>query len=158
MAVVAAMFCMPAQAAIDVYDFEDPTQQERFKTLSNELRCLVCQNQPIADSNAELAQDLRRELYEMIRKGDSDETIVEFMVQRYGDFVLYRPPVNSATAFLWIGPFVMGFLALTVLAWFIRQRTKQKVEGDGTLSADERSRLDGLVQTAQATNDEPDSK
>ena len=112
----------PAHAAIDVYVFDDPVKDERFKALSEELRCLVCQNQNIADSNAELAQDLKREIYEMITTGLTDKEIVDFMVKRYGDFVLYRPPVKSTTAFLWAGPFIIGLLGLAFLIYFIRAR------------------------------------
>jgi cytochrome c-type biogenesis protein CcmH len=88
----------------------------------DELRCLVCQNQNLADSNAELAQDLRQEVYDMIQQGASDQEIIDFMVARYGDFVLYRPPLKSTTLILWIGPFVILGIGVLVLLFHIRKR------------------------------------
>ena len=96
---------LPAQAAIESYNFDTAEQEEAYNKLIFELRCLVCQNQNLADSNAELAQDLRREVYKMISSGQSENEVVDFMVARYGDFVLYRPPMNTSTALLWVGPF-----------------------------------------------------
>ena len=93
---------MPAFAAVEVHEFDDPVQEARYKKLIAELRCLVCQNQNLADSNAELAQDLRNKTYEMVRAGQSDEDIIGYMVQRYGDFVLYRPPLKATTVLLWL--------------------------------------------------------
>lgn len=95
-------------------------EQDRLKKLSEELRCLVCQNQTLADSNAELAVDLRRQVESMINAGRSDREIRDYMVQRYGDFVLYRPPVQSNTLALWLGPFAM--LAGGALIWWLVQR------------------------------------
>lgn len=94
--------------------------QDRLKKLSEELRCLVCQNQTLADSNAELAVDLRRQVESMIATGRSDREIRDYMVQRYGDFVLYRPPVQGNTLALWLGPFAM--LAGGALIWWLVQR------------------------------------
>jgi cytochrome c-type biogenesis protein CcmH len=94
---------------------DDPVVEARLKHLAVELRCLVCQNQTLADSNAPLAEDLRREVREMIAKNMSDKEIIEFLVSRYGDFVLYRPPLKATTTLLWVGPFVLlagGAIAL----------------------------------------------
>ncbi|MEN8174203.1 MAG: cytochrome c-type biogenesis protein [Pseudomonadota bacterium] len=110
------------QAGIETYQFDTPEQEASYKRLIAELRCLVCQNQNIADSNAELAQDLRRKTYEMVRQGKSEKEIVAFMVQRYGDFVLYRPPVNQQTLLLWIGPFIIFGVGIAVLFVFVRRR------------------------------------
>ncbi len=134
-------------AAIDPYVFDNPEQEARFKALSAELRCLVCQNQSIGDSNAELAQDLRREIYGMIKTGLSDKEIVDFMVDRYGDFVLYRPPVKSSTMLLWLGPFVMVVVGLIALVVYIRRRTQEPKTQEAELSAEERARFEALVQT-----------
>ncbi len=105
-----------AHALNEVYEFDSPAQEQRYKRLTKELRCTVCQNQNIADSNAELAGDLRRKTYELISAGKSDEEIMDFMVERYGNFVLYRPPLTAGTLLLWIGPFLVaafgGFLLL----------------------------------------------
>ena len=100
----------------------DPVAEKRLQHLSEELRCLVCQNQTIADSNAELAQDLRREIRGMIRDGKSDREIIDFMVVRYGDFVLYRPPVQGNTLLLWGGPLALMLLGLAVLLRYLRRR------------------------------------
>jgi cytochrome c-type biogenesis protein CcmH len=100
----------------------DPGTAQRAVQLANELRCLVCQNQTIAESNADLAQDLRRQINEQIAAGRSDREIIDFMVARYGDFVLYRPPFKATTAVLWIGPFLLAAIALFVLARVVRSR------------------------------------
>ena len=94
-------------APIETYTFENTEQEEIFYKLSDELRCLVCQNQNIAESNADLAKDLRREIYNMISDGQTEEQIVDFMVQRYGDYVLYRPPMKPLTWLLWFGPAIV---------------------------------------------------
>jgi len=109
-----------AQAADTPVSFADPTDRERYDTLLTELRCLVCQNQSLADSHADLAQDLRDEVYEMINAGKDDESIRAFMVARYGDFVLYKPPVKSATWLLWFGPLVLLAVAITVVMVTVR--------------------------------------
>lgn len=114
----------PALAAVEVYRFDDPAKQERYKALIAELRCLVCQNQNLADSNADLAKDLRRQTYEMIQRGETDAQIIEYMVARYGDFVLYRPPFKSTTALLWIGPFVLLVAGVGVLLLVIRHQRR----------------------------------
>ncbi|HEY5719714.1 MAG TPA: cytochrome c-type biogenesis protein [Gammaproteobacteria bacterium] len=135
---------LPAAAAIESFTFDSPEQEARFKTLSGQLRCLVCQNQSIGDSNAELAQDLRREVYEMIKAGQSDPQIVGFLVDRYGDFVLYKPPVTTTTALLWAGPFLLIVLGLFFLIRFIRARVAT-ADGGQALSAEEQARLDTLL-------------
>ena len=96
-----------AQAADTPCQFEQPDQAARYQRLTEELRCLVCQNQNLADSHADLAQDLRNEVYRMITGGQTDRQIVDFMVARYGEFVLYRPPVSPLTWLLWFGPFLL---------------------------------------------------
>jgi len=99
-------------APIETYTFENAEQEEIFYKLSDELRCLVCQNQNIAESNADLAKDLRREIYNMISEGQTEEEIIEFMVQRYGDYVLYRPPMKPLTWLLWFGPAIVFLFGL----------------------------------------------
>jgi cytochrome c-type biogenesis protein CcmH len=133
----------PAQASIATYEFATPEDEARFTRLSEELRCLVCQNQSLADSNAELALDLRREIYEMIRDGKSNEEIVTFMVARYGDFVLYRPPVKPSTFLLWTGPFLLFALGVVVMIMLVRRRGK--TNEDSKLSADEQRRLQQVL-------------
>jgi cytochrome c-type biogenesis protein CcmH len=101
---------------------EDPAAEARLKALSQELRCLVCQNQTLADSNAPLAEDLRREIRELIAKGLSDKEITDYLVARYGDFVRYRPPLKSQTVLLWAGPFLLLAAGLGTLALVLRHR------------------------------------
>lgn len=110
----ALLLASPLRAAIDIYQFDNTDQQDRFHRLTEELRCPKCQNQSIADSDAEIARDMRERTARMIREGHSDQKVVNFFVDRYGDFVSYRPPVNERTAILWMGP--LGLLLLGVLA------------------------------------------
>ncbi len=102
--------------------FSDPALQARYEQLTHELRCLVCQDETVADSNAELAADFRRQIHEMVAAGKSEAEIKAYMVDRYGNFVLYRPPVQSNTAPLWIGPFVLLLVALAVVWRVVRRR------------------------------------
>lgn len=106
----------------------DPVLEERLKDLSSKLRCLVCQNQTIADSNADLAVDLRKEIREKMQAGMTDREIRDFMVSRYGDFVLYQPPFKATTFLLWVGPFVLMVLGLGVLFLTLRRRQKLLAE------------------------------
>jgi cytochrome c-type biogenesis protein CcmH len=122
---------------------DNPQVEARLKTLAVELRCLVCQNQTLADSNAPLAEDLRREVREMITKGMSDRDIIDFLVQRYGDFVLYRPPWKATTTLLWLGPFLLLIAGATTLVFALRRR--QKKLADVTLSEAEHNRVAELL-------------
>jgi len=103
---------------------DDPVLEARVMRIAAELRCLVCQNQTIADSHADLAQDLRNQVRDMLRKGQTDAQIIDYMTQRYGDFVLYRPPVKPTTALLWYGPGLLMVGGLVVLAVVLRRRSK----------------------------------
>jgi cytochrome c-type biogenesis protein CcmH len=109
---------------------DDPAVEARLKALSTELRCLVCQNQTLADSNADLAQDLRREIREMIAKGMSDKEITDYLVARYGDFVRYRPPLKSQTVLLWAGPGILLAGGAMGLWWALRRRNALLPEED----------------------------
>jgi cytochrome c-type biogenesis protein CcmH len=115
-----------AQAKVEVLEFETPEHEERYNNLIAELRCLVCQNQNLADSNAELAVDLRRKTYEMVSKDKSEKEIASYMVERYGDFVLYRPPLNSYTLLLWTGPFIILLIGVSLLIRTIRRRRAEQ--------------------------------
>ena len=112
--------------SIDTYTFKTPEQEALYKKLIKELRCLVCQNQDISGSNAELAQDLRRQTYEMVTKGNSRDDVIDYMVERYGDFVLYRPPFKMKTLLLWVGPPLFLFISLLFLVKFLRARQRQQ--------------------------------
>ena len=109
---------------------DDPELQARYETLTRELRCLVCQNTPISDSNAPLAQDLRRQVREMLLSGSSESEIYSFMTDRYGDFVLYRPPFVQRTWLLWLAPGILLLLGGTVLARTLRQRAAMPIDDD----------------------------
>ena len=122
---------------------DNPQAEARLKHLAVELRCLVCQNQTLADSNAPLAEDLRREVREMIAKDMSDREIIDFLVQRYGDFVLYRPPWKASTTLLWLGPFLLLIAGATALVLALRRRQKKLV--DVTLSEAEHNRVAQLL-------------
>lgn len=135
---------LDGHAAIEAYTFETPEQEQAFHSLSAELRCLVCQNQSIGDSNADLAQDLRREIYGMLKAGKDKQAIVDFMVERYGNFVLYRPPVEARTWGLWFGPFLLLAVGVAALLVFVRRRAAQAAAGGG-LDAQERERLARLL-------------
>ena len=102
----------------------DPVLEARVLAIAAELRCLVCQNQTIADSHADLAVDLRRQVREMLQQGKSQRDILDFMTARYGDFVLYRPPLKSSTALLWLGPFALLLGGLATLWWVLHRRAR----------------------------------
>jgi cytochrome c-type biogenesis protein CcmH len=121
----------------------DPATQARLKDLSEKLRCLVCQNQSLADSNADLAVDLRREIEAQVKSGRSDAQIVEFMVQRYGDFVLYQPPLKASTLLLWLGPFLLLAAAATFLIVALRRR--RPARDDPELDATQRQLVDRVL-------------
>lgn len=126
---------------------EDPVAERRLQDLSRELRCLVCQNETIADSNAELAVDLRREIRGMIRDGRSDSDILDFMVTRYGDFVLYRPPVKGITLLLWAGPILLLFIGIFAMRGYLKRRSVQvAVTNAKPLSAEDTRRADALLK------------
>jgi cytochrome c-type biogenesis protein CcmH len=106
----------------------DPALEKRVMALAEELRCLVCQNQTLADSNAPLAEDLRNQVRERMREGKSDREVVDFLVERYGDFVLYRPPFKATTLLLWLGPFLLLALGFAVLLRRLRRRQAAEPE------------------------------
>ena len=113
-----------ALAAIEAYEFDSPEMEANFIKLTKELRCLVCQNQSLADSNAELAKDLRKQTYEMLMQGKTPDQVAQYMVDRYGDFILYRPRLKTSTLLLWLGPFVLLLLVLGLVIRHMRGRQK----------------------------------
>jgi cytochrome c-type biogenesis protein CcmH len=143
-ALALALALSPLALAADAVPTEqDPVAQSRAVKLSEQLRCLVCQNQTIAESNADLAVDLRRQVREQIAAGKSDDEIVRFMTDRYGDFVLYRPPFKAATLLLWLGPALLLVLGLWALARALRSRSRAPDERP--LSEEERARAARLL-------------
>jgi cytochrome c-type biogenesis protein CcmH len=142
-ALMLALGPLAALAADAVPTEQDPVAAARAVKLSEKLRCLVCQNQSIAESNAELAVDLRRQINEQIAAGKTDEQIVSYMVARYGDFVLYQPPVKSTTLLLWIGPGLLVLLGFVVLGRTLRARRGAPQAAE--LSEAERERVAKLL-------------
>ncbi|MEI7053644.1 cytochrome c-type biogenesis protein [Pseudomonas koreensis] len=138
-----------AHAAIDTYEFAQEGDRERFRELTKELRCPKCQNQDIADSNAPIAADLRKEIFRMLGEGKDNQQIIDFMVDRYGDFVRYKPALNAKTALLWFGPAGLFFGGLVVIAVIVRRRRAQRTETPPSLSTEERQRLDQLLDKNQ---------
>ena len=133
-------------AAIDTYNFKDEAERQQFRQLTTELRCPKCQNQDIADSNAPIAADLRREIFRMLGEGKDNQQIVDFMVARYGDFVRYKPALNSRTWLLWFGPGVLLLGGALILGLIVlrKRRTSTGSAGNG-LTAQEQARLDALL-------------
>ncbi len=142
LAIALLIFSSTVFARIETHEFKSPEDEARFKVLTEELRCLVCQNQNIAASNAELAQDLRDQAYKMIQEGKSNDEIVAYMVDRYGDFVLYRPPLETSTLLLWIGPFIILIGGIGFIITFIRRRN---ATAEPELSAEQQARAEKLL-------------
>jgi cytochrome c-type biogenesis protein CcmH len=124
---------------------DDPVLEARVMNLSKELRCLVCQNETLADSRADLAVDLRNQIREQMKAGKSDKEIIAFLTERYGKFILFRPPMDATTYLLWFGPFVVLLAGLILLFRYVKQRRELIVEQP--LSAEERRRADTLLKT-----------
>lgn len=137
-------FFLPSQAKEAPPLAQDEAAEKRLVAISAELRCLVCQNESLAGSQAELAQDLRREIRGMIQQGKSDSEIMDFMVSRYGDFVRYRPPLKGITLLLWFGPGLLLVGGLASLVLYLRRRNRAVM--DAPLSAEEQRQADRLLQ------------
>jgi cytochrome c-type biogenesis protein CcmH len=125
---LAASVALPAAAKEAEPAAADPVLEARLLSITAELRCLVCQNQTIADSHAGLAVDLRNQVREMLQRGESDEQIIAYMTARYGDFVLYRPPLKGTTAALWFGPAALLVLGAGVLVFTLRRRSRMRAD------------------------------
>jgi len=129
---------------VDTYEFKDEVTKIRFQALSKELRCPKCQNQNLADSNSPIAADLRRELYELLQQGKADSEIVDFMVNRYGEFVLYRPKVSELTYVLWFGPAILVLLGLVIVILIVRRKPAKKEEL--ALTSEQQDKLKQLLK------------
>ncbi|MGZ8846080.1 MAG: cytochrome c-type biogenesis protein [Pyrinomonadaceae bacterium] len=140
------MMCFSADVLVakDAQPNEDPKIEQRMKALTQQIRCLVCQNETLADSRADLAEDLRKQIREQMRAGKSDQEILAFLTQRYGDFVLYKPPVKKTTYLLWFGPFVLLVGGTAVLYRYLKSRREMIKEQP--LSADERTRAEEILR------------
>jgi len=124
---------------------EDPKIEQRMKALTEQLRCLVCQNETLADSRADLAEDLRRQIREQMKAGKSDQEILAFLTDRYGDFVLYNPPVKKTTYLLWFGPFILLIAGTGVLYRYLKRR--RELISDQPLTAEERKRAEEILRS-----------
>jgi cytochrome c-type biogenesis protein CcmH len=132
-------------AAKEAQSNEDPKIEQRMKALTEQLRCLVCQNETLADSRADLAEDLRSQIREQMKAGKSDQEILAFLTQRYGDFVLYNPPVKATTYLLWFGPFILLILGTVVLFRYLKHR--RELIQDQPLTVDERKRAEDILRS-----------
>lgn len=135
-----------ALAAIDVYTFDNDAQEQTFRELTKELRCPKCQNQDIADSNAGLAKDLRDKTYQMVREGKEKQEVVDYMVARYGNFILYNPPLMASTLILWLGPLLVIVIGVVTVVVRSRRRPAAARPADSALSAEEQRRLTALLK------------
>ena len=149
--VLLVLFCLLASFAVAQVRrprpvTDDPAVEERLRTLSHELRCLVCQNETLAESRADLAEDLRDEIRVQIKAGKSDKEIIAFLTDRYGEFILYRPQVTPTTYLLWFGPFVLLLGGLAALFYYIKQR--RDLIAEQPLSSEERRRADELLRSS----------
>ncbi|MGH8731816.1 MAG: cytochrome c-type biogenesis protein [Burkholderiales bacterium] len=146
-AVLLLVLALPAYANEAAPAADDPVLEQRVMRLTTELRCLVCQNQSLADSHADLAIDLKNQVRSQMQAGKSDAEIREFMVARYGDFVLYRPPLKSTTVLLWAGPFVLLAAGGLALGFYLRRRRERLTESE--LTPEQRARAEALLRAGQ---------
>jgi len=145
--IVLVVFCFGgALIAKEATPNEDPKLEQRMRALTEQLRCLVCQNETLADSRADLAEDLRKQIREQMKAGKSDKEIIAYLTDRYGDFVLYKPPVKATTYLLWFGPFVFLIGGTIVLLRFVKRR--REMIHEEPLTADERKQAEELLRSA----------
>ena len=137
-----SLFSISSHAAIDVYEFKTPVEEQRFQALMGELRCPKCQNQNLAGSDAEISKDLKRRTYQLMEEGKSDNEIREYMIERYGDFISYKPPVRGSTYLLWFGPFALLMVVVVALVWMRRRQ----VAPAPSLTTEESARLSELLK------------
>lgn len=148
---IACIFILQLSYANDAAPLvDDPVTEQRLISISEEMRCLVCQNESLAGSRSDLANDLRREIRALIKEGKSDDQIRSFMVERYGDFVLYRPPVKPITWLLWIGPFVILLIGIGFLLSYLRRRNANVIARE--LTTEENQKIDALLNTLSKNN------
>ena len=150
MVILFSLYLQITYAAIEVYDFKTPAEEQRFQALIGELRCPKCQNQNLSGSDAPIAKDLKDRTYQLLQEGKTDNEIRDYMVERYGDFISYKPPVRSTTYLLWFGP----FLLLVVIVLIIVIRRRHVAPPASALSAEESARLAALLkQNGKSSND-----
>ncbi len=152
---ILSSLAVSVQAGVEVRKFSSDEQERRYHKLIDELRCLVCQNQNLADSDSQLAQDLRDKVYQMVTTDKTDQEVANYMVERYGEYVLYNPPLNSITSILWIGPIIGLLVAIFLLLYNIARRNKAKPV---TLSEEDRKRTRKLLEDDSADDQKDDDK
>ncbi len=152
-AAVALLAAPPVSAVEPDEILDDPALETRARALSEEIRCVVCQNESIDSSNADLARDLRILVRERLVAGDSDQEVLDYLVARYGDFVLLRPPFKPSTYLLWFGPFLLLILGLALVAFYFRGRGAQAPAAVAPLSDAEKARLEALIDSAEPGGD-----
>jgi cytochrome c-type biogenesis protein CcmH len=135
------VFTLSASASIDVYQFDTPLQEQQFRQLIDSLRCPKCQNQNLSGSDAEVAKDLKDRAYRLMKEGKSDEQIRAYLIERYGDFISYRPPLRAGTSLLWFGPFLLLLAVAGILMWRVRRPAQAPLP----LSDAERQKLAQLL-------------
>jgi len=146
------LFSVFSDAAIDTYQFKDADKQARFQKLTNELRCPKCQNQNLADSNAEIASDLRAKIHQLLEEDKTDAAIIDYMLERYGEFVLYQPRLSTQTLLLWTAPallLLMGFMVIAVMVRLRKQAVRQQSEHG--LNPQQQEKLTALLDNEQGT-------
>jgi cytochrome c-type biogenesis protein CcmH len=152
---------IPANAVIETYEFGDPELRERYHRFTDELRCPKCQNQNLSGSNSPIAKDLRRELHRLLQEGRDDQQVIDYMVGRYGEFILYRPQFNKQTAVLWMAPALFAVLGLVALVLiFIKQRKKALPQGgdqEVALDSREQQALNELLNDTMNQSDNTNS-
>ncbi len=131
-----------------VAELSDPRDERRFNELAKTLRCMVCQNQSIADSDAELARDFREQVQKKINEGQSDTEIISYMVERYGDYILYRPPFNMVTAILWLGPFILVIVGFLMILRIVRRQEQPQAD------TEQQARLRQLLEKSADSGNE----
>lgn len=144
-------------AAIDVHEFKNEIDRQRYQSFIDEMRCPKCQNQNLSGSDSPIAMDLRNELYLMIEAGKSDQEITTFMVERYGEFILYRPRLSPATMLLWAAPVLMLMFGALLLWWIVRKRRGMVMDTEAGLSQQEQARLDALLVNDQKDKNKQES-
>ena len=153
------MFCalsLQSHAAIESHNFDNDVQRQRYQGFIEEMRCPKCQNQNLAGSDSPISADLRREIYQMIKDGKSDKEIVDFMVARYGEFILYRPRVEPVTYVLWVAPVVLLIVGVVVILLMLRQRRRLALQKtSSSLTNDEQARLASLLSSIDNEKNNP---
>ncbi len=144
-ALLISLSSLNAGAAIEVHQFANETERERYQSLIDEMRCPKCQNQNLSGSDSPIAEDLRKEIYHQIKEGKADKEIVDYMVARYGEFILYKPTLSAKNLLLWATPIGLLLVGALVLALIVRQR-RNAATGAGELSQAERAKLDALLK------------